>query len=210
MNFSRDISLLKSIDVTLTSMNNSVSGVETTNALIQNDINNVESDINTIKTNVGNIKSEVETMNKTKIKFNARLTDGTNEYLTRDDYFTTPINFYWQNDKGSPAYITRYKFCYTEANEPTAQQLYHSTAWDSKIGAMNSAGDDYEAPYITVKDNQDYFLLGNTNDTKKQWVSNISWFYPYDFEDAQIEIGISQKFGHVGIMNALPGKFFVN
>ena len=160
MNFARDISLLRSIDIELKNVNTSVS--------------------------------------EKKILFNARLTDGTNEYLQRGDYSGegNAIDFYWQNDKGTPVYITQYKFCYGETLEPTMQQLYHSTAWDSKIGAMNSAGTDYEAPYITMKDNQDYFYIYNTNDTKKQWVAPIGWVFPNFLENAPIEIGVSRKFGH--------------
>ena len=49
-------------------------------------------------------------VNKKKIIFNARLTDGTNEYLARDDYSSSPIDFYWENDKGVVVYIVRYRF----------------------------------------------------------------------------------------------------
>ena len=151
---------------------------------------------NALSTNLSGIKTDVDTLAKQKIIFNARLTDGTNEYLARADYDTSPINFYWQNDKGTSVYITNYRFCYTESSEPTSQQLYHSTGWDSKIGALNSAETDYEAPYVTVKDNMNYVYQRNPNASKQQWVSNTTWVYQQDFDTAPIEIGVSRKFGH--------------
>lgn len=135
-------------------------------------------------------------VNKKKIIFNARLTDGTNEYLARDDYSSSPIDFYWENDKGVVVYIVRYRFIYTESSEPTPEELYHSTAFDSKIGAMNSAGDDYEAPYITVKDNKDYFSHIQPNTSKQTWTTPQGLIYTSDFSNAPIEIGVSRKFGH--------------
>ena len=178
--------------------NTTLSTISSTNSTISANTSTTNSSLGTLLGYVNEIKTDVDTLAKTKIVFNARLTDGTNEYLDRLDYsgVGNAIDFYWQNDKGTPVYITQYKFCYQEATEPTMQQLYHSTAWDSKIGAMNSAGTDYEAPYITVKDNIDYFYIDNTNDTKKQWVSNIGWVFPTFLENTPIEIGISRKFGH--------------
>ena len=146
--------------------------------------------------NASLLKSIDNNLNRKKIIFNARLTDGTNEYLPRADYSTSPIDFYWQNDKGVPVYIINYKFVYNDSSEPTAQQLYHSTAFDSNIGAMNSDGDDYEAPYITVKDNRDYFSEENVNNAKCLWVSPQGLFYQSNFDYAPIEIGVNRKFGH--------------
>ena len=154
MNYSRNISLLKSMDIGITELN------------------------------------------KKKIFFNARLTDGTNEYLDRDDYSNSPIDFYWQNDKGVPVYVANYRFMYVEGSEPTAGELYHSTSFTSKIGAINSTGDDYEAPYITIKDNKDYYRTGQPNDAKQLWTSNAGMVFESDFSLAPIEIGVSRKFGH--------------
>ena len=143
------------------------------------------------------IKTEMNNLVKNKIIFNARLTDGTNNFLDKADYSGgNAIDFYWQNDKGTPAYITKYRFIYPEANEPTESQLYHSSSWSCNIGAMNSAEDGYEAPFVTINDNKDYICAGNPNASKIQWVSNISFVFENDFRHAPIEIGISRKFGH--------------
>lgn len=132
-----------------------------------------------------------------RIFFNARLTDGTNQYLAKADYSGgSAIDFYWQNDKGKPVYITKYRFIYPEANEPTSSQLYHSTAWSCKIGAMNNEETDYETPFITIENNQDYLYHNNPNATKQQWVSDINWVWQSTFDDAPVEIGVSRKFGH--------------
>ena len=141
------------------------------------------------------LKSIDTSLKKTKIIFNARLTDGTNEYFEKADYTSSPFYFYWQNDKGTTVYITNYKICYTETSEPTALNLYHVGAWDSKIGLINSDETDIEAPYITVKDNLDYYAEYNPNETKKQWTANAGWCYPHNFSEAPMEIGVSRKFG---------------
>lgn len=142
------------------------------------------------------LKSIDNDLNKQKIIFKDRLTDGTNEYLAKANYSSSPIDFYWQNDKDVPVYIVKYKFMYQETNEPTLTELYHSTAFDSNIGALNVAGDDYEAPYITVKDNLDYYNPIQPNFNKQQWTSNPGWCFENDFSYAPIEIGVSRKFGH--------------
>ena len=64
------------------------------------------------------LKSIDNDLNRKKIIFKARLTDGTNEYLAKSDYSTSPIDFYWQNDKGVPVYIIKYRFMYPESSEP--------------------------------------------------------------------------------------------
>ena len=142
------------------------------------------------------LKNINTTLNKKKIIFNARLTDGTNEYLEKANYSSSPIDFYWQNDKEVPVYIVKYRFIYPEVSEPSSDELYHSVRFDSKIGAMNSVGDDYEAPYITVKDNKDYYGAIQPNLNKQQWTTNAGWCFENDFSYAPIEIGISRKFGH--------------
>ena len=172
MNYSRNISLLKSIDLGVTS-----------NKLLLDDIN----------TSLNNIESDVDDLNKTKIYFNAILTDGSNDYLDRIDYTSSPIIFEWQNDKGSPVYIFDYVFAYGESTEPLRSETYHSPVFTSKIGAVNSAGTDFEDPYMTYASNF-YFDYG-TN-PKKTSTSDTSWCWRYKLEHAPIEIGISRKFGH--------------
>ena len=156
-------------------------------------LKNIDSGIQNNKSLLTNIDTE---LSKKKIIFNARLTDGTNEYLAKADYSSSPIDFYWQNDKDVPVYIIKYRFAYTEGTEPSAQELYHSTAFTSNIGAMNSDGDDYESPYITIKDNIDHFTNFQPNANKQQWTTNVGMCYEYDFSYAPIEIGVSRKFGH--------------
>lgn len=179
MNSSQTISLLKQVK-------DDTSNILTTNSSL--------STANTALTSIKNDSSEINKQNR--IAFNAKLTDNTNNYLDRLDYSSSPIIFNWQNDKGVPVFINKYRFTYTESNEPTPSQLYHSTAWDSKIGALNSSGTDFEAPYVTVHDNSSYYSLKNSNAPKQQWVSSSAWLFENDFSDAPIEIGVSRKFGH--------------
>ena len=160
-------------------------------------LSNISGDLTTINTNVSEIKTDVDTLAKTKVIFNARLTDGTNDYLARSDYSGgNALDFYWQNDKNTPVYIYKYVFTYEENSEPTHDQLYHSTAWDCKIGALNSGETDYEAPYITLKDNHDYMTNISAGAPKNSWVSNTCFVFQKNFNEAPIEIGISRKFGH--------------
>lgn len=147
--------------------------------------------------NISLLKSIDNDLNRKKIIFNARLTDGTNEYLPRADYFTSPIDFYWQNDKDVPVYIVKYRFIYVEASEPGPTEMYHTIGnYTSNIGAMNEAGDDYEAPYITIEDNRDYYNPVQPNYNKQSWTNSAGWCFEKDFSHAPIEIGVSRKFGH--------------
>ena len=162
-------------------------------------LSNISGDLTTINTNVSEIKTDVDTLAKTKVIFNARLTDGSNDYLARSDYSGgNALDFYWQNDKNTPVYIYKYCFAYREGSsgEPTDNELYHSTAWDSKIGALNSGETDYETPYITVSDNKDYFQNKSSGGVKQTWINNTNYIFQKDFNEAPIEIGISRKFGH--------------
>ena len=201
MNNSNNTLWLKQIDSKLNTNSTSLTSIDTRTLNNGLTLANIHGELQTIDTSLNNIEADVDELNQSlnlqkRICFNARLTDGSNDYLDRINYTSSPIIFSWSNDLGSTAYITKYKFCYDEANEPSSSELYHSTAWDSKIGAVNSGGTDFEAPFITVKDNQDYYEFGNTNDTKKQWVSPAGWMFPSSFQHAPIEIGISRKFGH--------------
>ena len=187
------------MDTSLNNIESDTGNMDTTLTAIANDTGNIDTSLNNIETDVSALKTDVDLLAKTKIRFNARLTDGTNQYLAKADYRDSgigAIDFYWQNDKGSNVYITKYRFIYPCSSEPTASQLYHSTAWSSKIGAMNSGETDYEAPFITIEDNKDYMRHRNTNAPKQQWTSNISYVFENDFKDTPIEIGISRKFGH--------------
>ena len=181
-------------------MNTTLISLNSTNSTISGNITSTNSILATLLglTSTGNTSlSNIDTeLSKTKIIFNARLTDGTNEYLQKADYFSSPIDFYWQNDKGVPVYVTKYRYIYAQSAEPTIGELYHSTTFDSNIGAMNSDGDDYEAPYITVKSNLDYYGAIQPNLNKQTWTSNAGWCFEKDFSYAPIEIGVSRKFGH--------------
>ena len=200
MNCSKTNELLNSIKTDtseLTSMNTSISNIQTNTATNTLTLSNIGSNTDTINTNVSAIKTDVDTLAKKKIIFNARLTDGTNNYLAKADYSSgNAIDFYWSNNLGSTAYIYKYVFTYPEAQEPTETELYHSTAWDSKIGALNSSETDYEAPYIIVSDNKDYFQNKSSGGVKQTWVSNQCFVFQKEFHEAPIEIGISRKFSH--------------
>ena len=185
------------IDTSLNNIESDTGNMDTTLNAIASDTGNMDTTLNTINTSLNNIETDVDTLAKTKIFFNARLTDGTNQYLAKADYSGgNALDFYWQNDKGVPVYIYRYRFIYPEGTEPASSELYHSTAWESKIGAMNSAGDDYEAPFITINDNKDYMIGLNGGGRKQSWISDECYVYRNDFDVAPIEIGISRKFGH--------------
>ena len=97
--------------------------------------------------------------------------------------------------KGVKVYIHKYTFAYKETSEPTSQELYHSTAWDSKIGALDSAGTDFEAPYKIMKNNM-YYVDRYAQTPKRTWPSDIFWNFSIHFDEAPIEIGVSRKFGH--------------
>ena len=221
MNVSKSISLLKNIDLGIENNKNLLNGIDVELTSIGNDLAGIgatqlqhtsylsSTSTNTLssKNSLTNIESDVSDLNRKKIIFKARLTDGTNEYLSRADYSSSPIDFYWQNDKGVPVYVLKYQFTYNDGTEPTAQELYHSTAFDSNIGAMNEAGDDYEAPYITIKDNCDYFFNSQPNSNKQTWVNPQALVYQNDFDYAPIEIGVSRKFGHHISANINTGEY---
>ena len=207
MNSSQTNEILHSIDAntseltSINSHNSDMSGLLSSISLNANQhttqLTSINTNLDTINTNVSTIKTDVDTLSKTKIIFNARLTDGTNNYLAKADYSGgNGIDFYWSNNLGSTAYIYKYVFTYPEAQEPTETELYHSTAWESKIGALNSAETDYEAPYITVNDNKDYLANISAGAPKNSWVSNQCFVFQKDFNQAPIEIGVSRKFGH--------------
>ena len=157
-------------------------------------LKNNNQSLTTIEGLVDDIAEKIDA--KTKIIFNAKLTDGSNNYLDRIDYTSAPINFYWQNDKNAKVYIYRYSFAYTEPAEPQGTQLYHSDAWETKIGALNSDESDFEAPYITKSNNIEYANGVNANHAKMSWTSDPGWVFRHDFNEAPIEIGITRKFAH--------------
>ena len=200
MNASENISLLKQIKTdtsSLTSIHTHNSDMSGFLSSISLNANHHTSKLTEIDTTLETISNNVDTLAKTKVIFNARLTDGTNNYLARSDYSGgNAIDFYWRNDKGTPVYIYKYVFTYEESTEPTGDQLYHSTAWDSKIGALNLDETDYEAPYITVSDNKDYVANISAGAPKNSWVTNTTFVFQKDFNEAPIEIGISRKFAH--------------
>ena len=208
MNNLKSNQILSSIDERLTNElvsidthNSDMSGFLSSISLNANQhttkLTSIDTSLDNIETDVSEIKTDVDTLSKTKIMFNARLTDGSNNYLAKADYSGgNGIDFYWSNNLGSTAYINKYVFTYPEAQEPTETELYHSTSWESKIGALNSGETDYEAPYITVNDNKDYFQNKSSGGVKQTWVSNQCFVFQKDFNEAPIEIGVSRKFGH--------------
>ena len=144
------------------------------------------------------IHNNVADLNGTKIYFKAKLTDGTNPYLPKANYLHNSTIFYWQNDKGSPVYITKYRFIYQNSTEPTNSQLYHSASYTSKIGLVTSDNADFEAPYMEVNNSLDYMNNdGNSNEPKKQWANNTSWCYPHLFDIAPIKVNNGRRFGHL-------------
>ena len=209
MNASENISLLKqiktdtsdltNIDSTLTLSNAELSGINLSSTLIRTKLDTVNANLDSIETDVSAIKTDVDTLAKTKVIFNARLTDGSSTTFTRSDYSDSGLgatDFYWQNDKGTQVYITRYRYVYADTSEPTSSQLYHGDSFTSKIGALNSAETDYEAPYITVTNNKNFMYPITAGGVKQTWISDQCFVFQNDFIDAPIEIGVSRKFGH--------------
>lgn len=201
MNSNKTNQTLKSNETLLTSIDTHLNGINTNSgqSSLQTGMNgatltSINTTMNTIQERVDDIAEKINA--KTKIIFNSKLTDGTNDYLDKMDYSNSPIHFRWQNDKNATAYIYKYTFGYTEPSEPSASQLYHSTAWETKIGAMNIGVSDYEAPYITKETNVDYYNDNNPNHSKMQWTSDPGWVFRHDFLEAPISIGISRTFGH--------------
>ena len=145
--------------------------------------------------NTSLLKDIDQDLTKTKIYFNATLTDGNQQALERIDYTSSPIIFSWQNDKNVPVYVTRYLFSYEDNNntEPASTEMYHSTAFTTKIGAVNSTGTDFEDPYTTLENNMFY---SPTVSPKRSYFNDINWAWRQEFLEAPVEIGISRKFGH--------------
>ena len=158
----------------------------------------IDTNLNLIQTSTTTSDSALTEINpNNRIIFNAKLSDpSSNLYLDRIDYASSPIIFAWQNPYSVPVYIYKYSFTYTESTEPTSSQLYHGTTFTTKIGAVDSAGTDFEPPYMSYSNNRDHYKTGNSNETKRQWTSDVGWCFEYDFSEAPIEIGVSRKFGH--------------
>ena len=206
MNSSKTNELLKNIDSTLTTSNTTLTNIDTNGSnlntisagisITNTKLDTTNTELTSIKTDVSTIKTDVDTLAKKKIIFNDKLTDGTYGYLPKADYSSTPVDFYWSNNKGSPVYIYKYRFIYPASTEPTAEELYHSPSEPSNIGAMNSAGTDYEAPYVTMRSNKFYMFNHSSGAPKQNWISNTTFVFQNDFTEAPIEIGVSRKFGH--------------
>ena len=138
-------------------------------------------------------------VNKNKIYFTAKLKNGVNEYLPKGDYSTSPPTaISWQNDKNVPVYITKYKFIYPHSTEPHYSQMYHSTAFTTKIGIIQDLlFYTFEEPYIEMTSNLDYLTNdGNPNEPKKSWATDQCWCFSNDFTEAPIKLESEQRFGH--------------
>lgn len=182
------------------STNNNVIAMNTSLDNVETDIDSIKTDIDSIKTNIDTINNNVVdigvTLGAKKVVFNGYLTDGTNNNLARQDYTSSPLIFYWQNPYNKPVYITRYNFSYQEANEPTTSELYHSTAWTTKIGLVNDSNDGFDSNYISYSNNMEW---PHRESAKRTWCSNVNfwdWRYLLYDNNLEIEIGISKRFGH--------------
>ena len=154
--------------------------------------------MNNSKTN--NILKDINTsITRDKIYVSGKLTDGTNQYLDKINYTSSPIYFSWTNPYDYTVYITEYTFRYhhNTNSEPSHTNLYHSTAWTSKIGKMNDDGDDMDSiSYYEMNDNID-MMFDIISQPKRSFISDDSmWFWNYSFRDAPIKIEPGKKFGH--------------
>ena len=190
---------LSTIDTTLDSIDSYTAGNQS--ILINNGtrLYNIEEDLTTINNTLVDIGVSLNnTAPENRVFISGRLTDGTNEYLDTIDYTSSPINFSWTNTFDKPVYIDHYRVSYknSDQTEPQHAQLYHSTAWDMKIGKMNDTGDDYLThSHLLQKNNLDY-VRGYFNNPKQTiYQDNHTYNWEYDFSKAPIEIGVSKKFG---------------
>ena len=160
---------------------------------ISTSLNDVEIELSTIKSDLVDIGV---TLGTKKVIFNGKLSESGNEYLTRTDYTSSPVYFAWQNPYDKPVYIYDYQFTYREVDEPSPVEMYHSTSWETKIGAMNQAETDIESPFVSYETNMEQFNNNGVNSTKLTCFTPIGWAFSYNFKEAPIEIGVSRKFGH--------------
>ena len=179
-------------------------------------ITSINSELQSSNAKLNNIDSALVDIGTTlapqKVIFSGYLTDGTNEYLPRSDYTSTPLIFYWQNPYDKPVYIQRYNFRYQEAQESsTLDDLYHSPAFTTKIGLVNDTGDDFDSNYITYKQNLE--MIDFTTSSKRTYTSSNYYVYDYIFPENNgtvIEIGVSKKFGHLIASDFQAGQGYDN
>ena len=128
--------------------------------------------------------------------FSAYLMDGSNAYLTRDDYTGGNEEFFaWTNNLGKTAYITRYDFVYIASPNPAPTDLYHSSSFTTRIGLLNESGDEFDENYIQYKQNVEY---PQSNGLKRTLFSPTAWTWHYRFNEISTPIPIeaSRQFGH--------------
>ena len=140
------------------------------------------------------IQSDTADLNKNKIIFNGRMTDGTNEYLPNANYTSSPIYFYWENTTGKTIYIEQYFLVYPTTEDPEWLDLYHSPRWDSKIGLLNEAETDIEEPYITLKYNLDFMNSDTANNVRRTWTSGDVYSFKHNFTRSPMKIEPGRKF----------------
>ena len=175
-----------------------------TNNILQNintSLNNIENDNDNIRSDMADIGVSISRLNtRDKIYFSDRLTDGTNDYLERADYASSPIYFSWTNNYDYPVYITDYVFAYRHGSnsEPSSSGTYHSTAFTTKIGKMNDNGDDMDEnnSYYTMKTNLEMALDRATQPKRTFNNDNTMWWWRNEFFYAPIKIEPGKKFAH--------------
>ena len=162
-----------------------------------------------IRQNTSLLRSINNNVSQNKVFFTAKLTNGTYEYLPQLDYSSTPIVFYWDNNKDNPVYITKYRFMYQHDSEPTYTEMYHGTAFTTKIGLIeNTLNNTFEAPYIELSSNLEFTTRDhNSNEPKKSWLTDTCWCFTYDFKDAPMKIDNDRRFGHY-IANDFTGESY--
>lgn len=158
------------------------------------------------------IQADTSDLNRTKVIYHGRMTDGTNPYLPNANYDGSPVYFYWENDTDKTIYIEHYFLGYSGGDdEPSYLNLYHSPTWESKVGLFNEAETDIEEPCVTYKYNFD--LMSSSLTGKKNWVGTTVFFYDHNFTSAPIKIEPGRKFAQyvagnltVDLANNLYGR----
>ena len=215
MNNIQKINIQKRINTNLTSMDSTLSNLNTSNETVITQLSNLNATNETVISQLSSMNSHLNDIEdyiadigvsisrihtRDKIYISGKLTDGTNDYLDKIDYTSSPIYFNWTNPYTYPVYITEYTFRYhhNTNDEPNWNELYHcATPWTTKIGKMNNTGDDMDSiSYYEINNNLE-MMWDYVSQPKRSFISDDNmWIWAHSFRDAPIKIEPNQKFGH--------------
>ena len=194
MNSSQNIHWLKRIQTASTNIENALTN-NLSSYPFQNGLtlNNIYAELQTIDTSLDNIESDMTGTNKQgRIFFHSLLEYDGNNYLNKADYTSSPITGFYHNTSANTQYITQFHFSYEHSsNEPTGAEMYHSTAFATKIGKANPSN-VFEAPFMTLNNN---YEQADENQKNSQYNPQV-YDWNYNFEENPIELGVTSKFAH--------------